>query len=85
MNARLIGFVVSETKAGNLGTTLWFETEIEEYRRLNAKHSDGNAVAEEYIRGDWSHLKVGELYSLVYAKGFKGAAVLAEIIPAKTK
>lgn len=81
MIAKLLGFIVSETKAGNIGTTLWFETEIEEYRRLNAKHYGGNAVAEEYIRGDWSRLKVGEMYSLMYAKGFKGAAVLAEIVP----
>ena len=36
MKARILGFIVSETKTGNVGTTLYVEIEHDTYRRENA-------------------------------------------------
>lgn len=83
MKAKILGFIVSETKSGNVGTTLYLETEHDQYRRENARKCIGNACCSEYIRGDYSGtLEVGQEVILVYGKGYEGRAVLVNIIPA---
>lgn len=81
MNVRIIGFAVSKSKQGNIGTTIYFECEHDDYRRENALKCDGNSCASEYIRGDYSDvLTVGGLVNLIYGKGYEGKAVLREIV-----
>lgn len=83
MKARILGFIVSETKTGNVGTTLYVEIEHDTYRRENARKCSGNACCSEYIRGDYSaNLTVGQEVILVYGKGYEGKAVLVNVIPA---
>jgi len=78
--ATLIGYSVTESKkTGSIGTTLWFADEFDDYRKESSKKSDGQLCLEEYIKGDWSHLVVGEDYTLEYGKGFEGKAVLKGI------
>ena len=81
MNVKIIGYVVSKSKQGNIGTTLYYECEHDDYRRANALKCEGNSCASEYIRGDYSDvLTVGGLVELIYGKGYEGKAVLREIV-----
>lgn len=86
MKATLLGYIVAESKKGTVGTTIYFTTEHDEYRRENALKCSGTACESDYIREDYSSvLTVGQEYSLVYGKGYEGKAVLQEIIPVGTK
>lgn len=81
MKVKIIGFLVGKSKQGNIGTSLYFECEHDDYRRENALSCEGNSCASEYIRGDYSDvLTVGGLVELIYGKGYEGKAVLREII-----
>jgi len=81
MKVKIVGYVVSQSKQGNIGTTLYFECEHDDYRRENALKCDGNSCGSEYIRGDYSDvLTVGGLVNLIYGKGYEGKAVLREIV-----
>lgn len=81
MRVKVTGYVVSESKKGTIGTTIYFECDHDDYRRENALKCVGNSCASEYIRGDYSDvLTVGETVELIYGKGYEGRAVLREII-----
>ncbi|MEG0107803.1 MAG: hypothetical protein RR705_02995 [Lachnospiraceae bacterium] len=82
MKAKVLGCIVSRSKQGNEGTTLFVEIAHDTYRAENAIKAVGFACEQEYIRGDYSGvLKVGTTVNLIYGKGFEGKAVLTEIIP----
>ena len=82
MKAKVLGFVVAESKKGTIGTSLSLETEFDEYRQETAEKCEGNDCIREYIRGDYSRLlAVGQTVDLVYGKGFQDKAVLREVIP----
>lgn len=86
MRVTLLGYIVAESKKGTIGTTIYFTTEHDEYRRENALKCSGSACESEYIREDCSSiLTVGQEYALVYGKGYEGRAVLQDIIPVGTK
>lgn len=79
---RILGYAVTESKKGTVGTTVALETEFDDYRRENAIKCVGNDCVQEYIRGDYSSiLEVGQEVNLVYGRGFEGKAVLQKIIP----
>lgn len=81
----ILGYIVAETKKGNVGTTIFYEMEHDEYRQDTAIKCEGMACDTEYIAGDFStKLKVGDSVSLVYGKGFQGKAVLRDIVPSDT-
>ena len=83
---RILGYAVTESKNGTVGTTIALETEFDSYRQETAIKCVGNDCVQEYIRGDYSSmLKVGQLVNLVYGKGYQGKAVLQEIIPINEK
>lgn len=82
LEVTIIGFIVSETKKGNIGTTIFYELEHDEYRQDTAIKCIGMACESDYISGDFSSkLQVGESVSLVYCKGYQGKAVLRDIVP----
>lgn len=86
MKAKIIGYIVAETKSHNIGTTIYLETKHDEYKEENAKKIAGNACDTEYIRGDYSGvLKVGQTVELVYGKGYESKAILREIVPVNEK
>lgn len=86
MKAKLVGFIVAESKKGTVGTTGYFEVEHDTYKTENAITAVGNACESEYIRGDYSSvLKVGQTVELIYGKGYEGKAVLREIVPVNEK
>ena len=86
MKNKILGYFVSETKKGNIGTTIFFETEHDEYQRANAQKCEGVACRSEYMNGDWSDkLKPGQEVTLVYAPGYQGKAVVRDIIPSVIK
>lgn len=80
MEYEVIGLMVAETKKGNVGTTLYLAHEHDEYRQQNAQFCAGQACSEEYLRGDYSSkVKVGDIVTLSYSKGYQGKAVLTGI------
>lgn len=82
---KIIGFIVSETKSGNIGTTIYYEMPHDEYRQDTSIKCEGTACESDYISGDFSSkLRVGATVSLVYGKGFQGKAVLRDIVPLDT-
>lgn len=82
MKQKILGFVVSETAKGNIGTTIYFETEHDEYRKNNSRKCEGVACRSEYVNGDQSDkLKVGQYVTFVYVPGYQGKAVVQDIIP----
>lgn len=86
MKAKVLGFTVTESKNGTVGTGISVEVEFDTYRQETAIKCTGNDCIQEYIRGDYSAiLKVGQTVELVYGKGYKGLAVLREIIPVSEK
>ena len=85
MANKIVGLVVSTSKKGTTGTTLHLTGEHDAYQRENANKCEGVAVTTEYIRGDYSNLKLGQSVNLIYNKGFEDKAILAEIIPVADK
>lgn len=86
MKAKVIGYILAETKKGAVGTNLYVEVPHDTYKAENAMKAVGNACESEYIRGDYSSiLKVGQTVELIYGKGYEGKAVLREIVPVSEK
>jgi len=86
MSTKILGYVVAETKTGNIGTTVYTQKEHDDYRKNNAKKCEGFSCREEYLGGDWSDkLKVGQNVNLVYGVGYQGKAVVKDIIPIEGK
>ena len=47
MRTKIIGYIVSESKKGTIGTTIYFECDHDDYRRENALKCVGNSCASE--------------------------------------
>ena len=83
---KILGYIVSESKSGNVGTNVYLQAEHDNYRKENAIKCEGATCAEEYLRGDFSDkLRVGQSVNIIYGKGFQGKAVATDIIPINNK
>ena len=83
---KILGYLVTESKSGSIGTNVYLQTDHDNYRRENAIKCEGFTCTEEYLRGDWSDkLKVGQAVNLIYGKGFQGKAVATDIVPISSK
>jgi hypothetical protein len=83
---KVLGFVVSESKSGSVGTNVYLQSDHDNYRKENAIKCEGYTCTEEYLRGDWSSkLQLGQSVNIIYGKGFQGKAVATDIVSISNK
>ena len=79
MRAKVVGKVVNKNEEGQISTNLYFVTSIPAWQANNAVSADGVSVMSEWTRMDMSHVRVGMMCEVSYAKTSTGKAVLDSI------
>ncbi|MGE9895976.1 hypothetical protein ACQQ97_03595 [Anaerovoracaceae bacterium SGI.195] len=82
MEIILSGVLVRKNSDGQiLGSMIYFIHDFEDWQKSNAIRADGKVAEWAFVRFDTSKLAIGNRYTVVYGVGYKGKAVIANLIP----